>query len=290
MLLEIAVADGYGIGYEYVSRDIIQNNNDGRTYIQHPVHSLKPGQYSDDTQMSIGLTEFMIDNLNGNLFDEEKLASYFFNAFKRDPRKGYSRGFQVLLEESTTSKELLEKIKIFGKSDKNGGAMRVCPVGLLNDIELIKSFSKFQAEFTHEGTGATAAQAAALSVYWFRNRTKHNLDPLWYWLNKTLGTHIKWSFDGSEVKTDKDLGLLTVRAALDAACNTTTFQQALIKSISYGGDTDTVAAIVGGIVSCSTVHNKMIPTTLYSLLENQTYGRDYLELLDKRLLEKTSNV
>lgn len=285
MLIEIAVGDSYGVPYEFVDFKIIIESNKGWSYAQHPIHRINPGCYSDDTQMSIGLAEFMIDNRK-NLFDKRTLAKYFLNAFKRDERKGYSRGFQALLESVSDENELIQKIETHGKSDKGGGAMRVCPVGLLNDIDLIKNFSKFQAELTHEKTAIIAAQAAALSVYWFKNCLEQELENLYDWLNSTLGSDIDWVFSGGEVKARNDLGLLTVKAAIDAALHTTTLQEAIVRAVSYGGDTDTVAAITAGMVSNSVFHDKSIPDSLYYGLENKKYGRDYIEILDKKLMEK----
>lgn len=60
MLLEIAIGDAYGAGFEYVSTAIICEHNDLSGYIQHPRHGTKPGQYTDDTQMSISIAEVIV--------------------------------------------------------------------------------------------------------------------------------------------------------------------------------------------------------------------------------------
>jgi len=47
MLLELAIGDAYGAGFEYVNKMLIRQFNDLGKYIKHPRHSTKPGQYTD---------------------------------------------------------------------------------------------------------------------------------------------------------------------------------------------------------------------------------------------------
>ena len=60
MLLELAVGDAYGAGFEYVNKQLItQFNNLGR-YVKHPRHSTRPGNYTDDTQMTLAIAEAIL--------------------------------------------------------------------------------------------------------------------------------------------------------------------------------------------------------------------------------------
>ncbi|MEO3707033.1 ADP-ribosylglycohydrolase family protein [Trichormus azollae] len=88
MLLELAIGDAYGAGFEYANEMIFAN--DLSPYIKHPRHQLIPGSYTDDTQMSIGIAESIVSQA---LWAPEVLAENFFNAFKRDPREGYASRF-----------------------------------------------------------------------------------------------------------------------------------------------------------------------------------------------------
>lgn len=63
MLLHLAIGDAYGVGFEYVHPDLIREQNDLRGYVQHPSHTtILPGQYSDDTQMSLAVTEALLQS------------------------------------------------------------------------------------------------------------------------------------------------------------------------------------------------------------------------------------
>ncbi|NVJ10776.1 ADP-ribosylglycohydrolase family protein [Myxococcus sp. AM001] len=126
MLLELAVGDAYGAGFEYVSAERVLRDNDLSRYVEHPRPLLAPGSYTDDTQMSLAVAEAM---LSGEPWTPQLLARYFVATFRRDPRKGYSRRFQVLLEQVETGEEFLDRIN--PSSDRSGAAMRAPPLGVL---------------------------------------------------------------------------------------------------------------------------------------------------------------
>jgi hypothetical protein len=53
MLLELAIGDAYGAGFEDVDAEMIRQQNDLSGYVKHPRHHIQPGCYTDDTQMSL---------------------------------------------------------------------------------------------------------------------------------------------------------------------------------------------------------------------------------------------
>jgi len=53
MMIQLAIGDAYGQGFEYANEMI--KYNDLKTYVKHPRHSLPPGCYTDDTQQSIAI-------------------------------------------------------------------------------------------------------------------------------------------------------------------------------------------------------------------------------------------
>ncbi|MEH2322222.1 MAG: ADP-ribosylglycohydrolase family protein [Nostoc sp.] len=55
MLLELGIANAYGARFEYSDEIIV--NNDFSRYVEHPRFQLNPGNYTDDTQMSIAIAE-----------------------------------------------------------------------------------------------------------------------------------------------------------------------------------------------------------------------------------------
>lgn len=129
MLTEIAIADAYGAGFEFCSEDKIISQNNLDLYSKHELYDIL-GKYTDDTQMSIAIVEFI---LSGQEWNKENIASKFIECFKRDVRLGYSEGFFNLLSKVESSKDLLELI--IPTSERNGAAMRSVPIGFLKKIK-----------------------------------------------------------------------------------------------------------------------------------------------------------
>lgn len=280
MLLELAIADGYGVSFEYIDEKVVKEFNKGFSYRQHPIHKdLKPGDYSDDTQMSLAVAEYIVDNSSKQ--DMKLFAEYVFNAFKRNPIKGYSKGFQTVLETVQSSKELLETLEGRNTSDKNGGAMRAVPCGVFKDKQTVKDFAAFQASLTHGGRGIIAAQATALASHYFRYDLGE-LCSLGDFLNEELNLNETWEWSG-KVKSPTDLGMITVKAALFAVVCTDSLHDCLIQSVDYTGDVDTVAAIALGVASQSRFHKNNLADSLLYNLRNDSYGIEYLKELDKKL-------
>src|SRR6266568_2298615 len=95
MLLELAIGDAYGAGFEYADRAYITRYNDLSRYVKHPRHNIQPGCYTDDTQMSLAIAEVMVEK---RPWTPPILADAFVTAFKRDPHEGYASGFYRFLQ------------------------------------------------------------------------------------------------------------------------------------------------------------------------------------------------
>jgi ADP-ribosylglycohydrolase len=286
MLVELAIADAYGAGLEYVKDDFLKENHTMDKYTKHPTHNLPAGKYTDDTQMSIAVAEAIIscDGKMTNDLDEmvDLFARHFVGAFKRDWRNGYARGFQKFLAEIKDHKEFLAKIK--PTSDKSGGAMRAAPCGLFADIAEVKRVSRLQASITHNtADGMVAAEAAALMAHYFY----YDLGPiedLGVFLNQvvTLSDH---DWDETWKERIKSKGWMSVRAAITGIVMNDDTHNILRDICWMGGDVDTAAAIAIGAAACSPRIVQNIPDILYWNLENGPYGREYLHKLDNKLTE-----
>jgi hypothetical protein len=291
MLVEIAIGDAYGAGFEYADENLPKNDLKG--YTKHPTHALRPGQYTDDTQMSIAIAESLIARFDhGVPWVAETLAESFVHCFKRDWRDGYARGFQKLLEEVTSGNMLCSRL--IPNSDKSGGAMRATPLGLLDKTGTILEMTEIQAAITHNTPdGIAAAQAAALMThhlafgYMVADLREHLCDLLpkhadvfaTPWIGRILAP-----------------GLHSVRAAMQAILDADVFapeggagrmqrslSQILQRVIAFTGDVDTAGAIAMGAASSSPDIVNDLPDVLRYGLERGPYGHDYLEKLEVKL-------
>ncbi|MFN8373972.1 MAG: ADP-ribosylglycohydrolase family protein [Anaerolineae bacterium] len=275
MLLELAIGDAYGAGFEYVNRQLIAQFNNLSRYVKHPRHSTKPGQYTDDTQMSLAVAEAIV---SGEPWTPLNLARRFVEVFKRDPREGYAGNFYQFLRHVKDGEHFLAEI--IPTSDKSGAAMRAVPIGVLPSVQEVIEKSTLQARITHNTPdGIRAAVAAALLSHYFL----YQLGP-----HDKLGEFIESHVAGEWVDEWHgevgSKGWMSVKAAITAIQQHETLSDILRACIAYSGDVDTVATIALGAASCSVEIEQDLPDVLVYTLENSRFGRDYLMKLDQQLL------
>jgi ADP-ribosylglycohydrolase len=280
MLVELAIGDAYGAGFEYSPAEFVAEHNTLAGYVQHPTHrDIKPGDYTDDTQMTLAIAELMCD---GALWSAEVIADRFVEVYRRDERDGYSRTTRALLRESTSGAQLIAGVSP-GK-DHSGAAMRVAPLGLLPDIRDVLRHAELQARVTHDSDSAVeAAQAAALAVHYCHRRLGPTRS-VTTWIDDQLGGSGRWSarFDGPVGKTAR----VNVQAALTALASHDRLSDLLLACVAFTGDVDTVATIALAAGSRAADVEQDLPEQLYATLENGPFGRDYLAELDRRLLSR----
>lgn len=280
MLLEIAVGDALGAGYEYNNAALDKHRgNLFHGYIQHGKHTgIKPGMYTDDTQMSIAIAEAIV---SGDPWKPGYITQHFLNAFLRDKRDGYARGFQAFLEDPKHHDPdgFLDDIR--PDSDKSGAAMRAGCIGFVPNMGRVIEMATVQAEITHATKGGVdSAVAAALMVYFLRHTGEPKAQ-----LPGFLATRVK----GYPWDTYKWVGKVGVKgiecvhAALTAIMDNDSLTGVLNQCIEYTGDVDTVAAIAMAAACQSNEIKQDIPQNLIDTLENGAYGRDYIVALDEKL-------
>jgi ADP-ribosyl-[dinitrogen reductase] hydrolase len=277
VLLELAIGDAYGAGFEYVDRAMVARENTLAGYVQHPRHQIAPGRYTDDTQMSLAVAEALV---SGAPWTAEVLAAKFVEAFKRDPREGYATRFYDFLSRVSDGKQFLAEID--PRSDKSGAAMRAAPIGVLPTVEDVLRQATVQARLTHDTPdGIAAACAAALTAHYFIYGLGQKND-----VGAFLDRHVpgQWSVPWTaEVKAQ---GWMSVRAAVTGLTASRSMSELLRRCVDFTGDVDTVAAIALAAGSRSGELAQDLPDHLVQGLENGPYGRDYIVALDARLMAR----
>lgn len=280
MIVEIAIADAYGASFEFAPQEFIEHNNTLDRYFKHPKDDIC-GQYTDDTQMSIALVEHILGYKPRNKL---AIANSFVETFMRDPRKGYARRFQALLESLSCGQDLLDKIEPI--SIRNGAMMRSVPLCLIPNEDDMLRFAEIQASITHDNYwGITSSKIIGyLAYHILRGKSLFDIiKEIEYRFNFT--PNLEWR---GRVPCDAEATLHAVFAVLDAS---ESYGDALLRSVYLGGDTDSVAAIALGIMSL-TKDPIVFDTRLHQLydnLENEEYGMGYLECLDLTI-EKQLNI
>ncbi len=289
MLLSIAQADACAIAVEYIDRaghptlydDVLQF----KAYQQKPRYEgLRPGKYSDDTEMSItnarALTMLVSDPAFGQ---PEPLATLLRTLYVEEfqhggGRLGYSRRLQEILATCRNGADF--KRLVIPDSTFNGAAMRNVPAGVL-PLERLIEFSRVQAEITHATPhGIFSATAVALmSHHALYCHGPLSLAPLCAadeirsrlpgaFPAEFLRTLIE-PWDGRPVNGDVPewpVSLTTVWAVAHLLRTETTLMNIMRRLIEWGGDTDSVAAIAWGIASAR-MQNEQLPAFLARDLE-----------------------
>ncbi len=275
MLLELAIGDAYGAGFEYVrDRSFINRYNDLSRYVKHPRHGGRPGRYTDDTQMSIAIAELIVEDIE---WTPENIATRFVDVFHRDKRPGYAGGFFAFLKRTHSGKEFLDNIR--PNSDKSGAAMRAGPIGVFASTDEVIECSTIQAALTHDTpAGKNAAVVASLMTHYFL----HNLGDKSE-LPEFLCSHVPGDWAEPWLGEVGSRGWMSVRAAITSLMKNESLSSILRSCIAWSGDTDTVATIALAAGSCCREIEQDLPEHLVNRLEDKKYGRTFLRKLDEDL-------
>lgn len=280
MLVELAIADAYGAGFEMSDRDFVESKNNLHYIRHHQYPSVVPtGHYTDDTQMTLAIAEALVED---DPFTPLSIAQRFVDCFHRDERRGYAGGFFKFLLDTKDGQTFLENIR--PDSERSGAAMRASPLGLLPDRRQIRRLNDIQAALTHDTpAGRTSSYCAALMVHYFRYDMGPKEDLPGWLADQCQVPQLKALWNQPRVRS---LGWHCVQAAYSALVLENNLADVLKRCVAYTGDVDTVAtiAVAAGVWSKDIENN--LPQHLYDQLENGKYGRDYLAELDRKLVEK----
>jgi len=234
-----------------------------------------PWFHTDDTEMAISIVNVL--KSHGNIH-QEALVKRFARRFDRDPDRGYGSMTRIQMRELIAGAKWKDNAaKAFSGQGSmgNGGAMRAAPLGayFADNLGQCVSEARASSEVTHthpEGIAGTIAVALAAALAWQLKDLPPNERPVRFFeeiLRLAPESEVRRkiliaSQTPPEVpveETAKALGNGSLVTAPDtvpfclwmAAHHLNDFKKALAQTISGGGDCDTNAAIVCGIVALS---------------------------------------
>jgi ADP-ribosylglycohydrolase len=158
--------------------------------------------------------------------------------------------------------------------------MRSGPIGYLKSPHEILEAAHIQASVTHNTPGGIMSSQAIALMYHYLIYNKGSKENLGAYIENWL-PDFKWSSEFTGTVPIEGIG--AAHAAISTVQRCLSLQEVLLRAVNYGGDTDTAAAMSLGAASCSNEILKDLPVHLYDDLENGTYGRDYLKILEYRL-------
>lgn len=219
-----AIGDAMGATTEFLTKDQVHkfygkvNNIIGGGWLR-----LKPGEITDDTQMTICVMDAIMMRPNSVEEFREICEENFISWLESDPKDIGNRCRKAICNLRDCGKRTEADKSALG----NGSLMRAMPLAILN----LKYYNIIQGMITHNNSICSKvilSYTELLQGYLYgnynnnyRNRIEKLLEPSGHVIN-TYNNSVYWSKEDS-------------------------FEKAIIGAVNDGGDADTIAAITGSL-------------------------------------------
>lgn len=226
---------------------------------------LKSMTYTDDTILSMAIAKWLMDDPE---HDKESLIDLLKHFGNRYRVYSFGKKFHKWVDSDDRTP--------YGATT-NGSAMRVAPVAwYAKSLNECLALAKTTAEVTHNSEeGIRGAQAVAAAI--FLNRTGKSKADIKSYIEHTFGYDLHRTTNDIrpdykfETACDKSVPE-SIICFLEADC----FMDAVIRAISLGGDTDTMACIAGNIAAATMPVPEDIAMACYDKLP-----QELREILDR---------
>lgn len=188
-------------------------------------------RFTDDTVLTVAVADAILGN--------KDYAGCLHKYGRKFPNAGYGGNFIEWLK--------LAEPKPYN-SWGNGSAMRVSPVGFAFESEVeVLDQAKASAEVTHNHPeGIKGAQAIALAIFLSRKGSSKAF--IKEEISKRFGYDLDRTIDGIRPAYSFDVSCQgSVPEAIIAFLESDSFEDAVRKAVSIGGDSDTIACMAGSI-------------------------------------------
>ena len=258
-MLGAIAGDIIGSPYEF-------NRNNIKT-TDFPLFSEK-SRCTDDSIMTLAVAQGIMRAIprRGEIPDKKEFALAVQDSMHHIGRRYLMIGYGPLF-----FKWLLLENPVPYQSYGNGSAMRVSPVAwAFDDLENTEIFAGISAAVTHNHPdGITGAQAAAASI--FLARSGNTKDQIREFVQERYGYDLSRSLDEIRPSYRMDATCQgSVPEAITAFLESESYEDAVRKAVSIGGDSDTIACIAGGIAEAfyNGVHEEIMRESLVRLDDN----------------------
>lgn len=291
----IAVGDAYGVPYEFKEKSEILFSGEHKM-VGYGSHMQPIGTWSDDTSLTLCL----LDNLDKEI-DYEKIMKSFVVWYKEgaysvdgkcfDIGRGTKKAIDSYIKGVAPIKCGSKKIYNNG----NGSLMRILPLAYYfycNGKRIDKNIIKNISALTHGNSIAIMACELYVEIAYrllcgegiyeaYKETINDNKD---YWNLRHIN-EIN-SLDGIETMKYESLSgsgyvISTLQSALWTVLNTASYEGCILSAVKIGGDTDTIAAIAGGIAGI--IYGKTsIPSNWIDSLRNKDVIESVCHRWDER--------
>lgn len=290
-VLGFAIADALGVPVEFKSREEL-SINPLKEMIGYGSHSVPEGTWSDDTSMMLATMDSIINTIKIDYDDMMKrYCDWYMNS------KYTATG--VMFDIGISTRKALHKfynghnaLDCGGKDEfdnGNGSLMRILPISFYSiynnldekeEIELLNNCSSLThgheisklgckiytdfVKFLLNGKDKKEAFYEIMNKDYSNNYSKDSINKY-----KRLFSE---EFENLNVSQIKSTGYVvdTLEASIWCILNTDSYEEAVVKAVNLGEDTDTVGAITGSIAGLI-YGNEKIPERWMAKLKNKEY-------------------
>jgi len=268
VLFGVAVGDALGVPVEFKSRETIAQKP-VTDMIGFGTHDQLPGTWSDDSSLTFCLADVLADG-----YSLQKIADSFVNWLYNEQWTARGEVFDVGMATRVAIERVLHKVRpdLAGEFDEssngNGSLMRILPLLFYIKDKPVKERFAIAKEVSSITHGHVRSVIACFYYLEFARSLLANNDPESVY--QKVKTEVSSFLEGTTINPDEialfdrllkgDIYMLpvteiqssgyvlhTLEAAIWCLLTTTNYSEAVLKSVNLGLDTDTTAAVTGGL-------------------------------------------
>jgi ADP-ribosyl-[dinitrogen reductase] hydrolase len=212
-----------------------------------------PGEFTDDTQMALALAEALL--AGGGDYHPSQVWEHFVSWSQAARDIGNITRMSLSQSDYRTAAEKAHEY--LGQSGGNGSVMRTAPLGLLGvrwGRDLTMSIAREQSALTHldpfaQWSSAVVAETIRALILGadFETALSGALSETPEDEGSLLNFVLHPDWDPSDTDMPNGTALICLAQAVWSIRTTTSFEDAVVRAINLGGDTDTVAAVCGAM-------------------------------------------
>ncbi|HEX8022679.1 ADP-ribosylglycohydrolase family protein [Mucilaginibacter sp.] len=268
VLFGVAIGDALGVPVEFKSRESIAQKP-VTDMIGFGTYDLPPGTWSDDSSLTFCLADVLADG-----YDLQKIANSFANWLYDEQWTARGEVFDVGIATRAAIERVLHKVRpdLAGDFDEssngNGSLMRILPLLFYIKDKPVKERFAIAKEVSAITHGHVRSVIACFYYLEFARKllTNKNLVSVYHEVNTEVISFLKgttiipdeivlfnrllkgdiYELNVSEMQSSGYV-LHTLEAAVWCLLTTASYSEAVLKAVNLGLDTDTTAAVTGGL-------------------------------------------
>jgi ADP-ribosyl-[dinitrogen reductase] hydrolase len=244
--LGFAIGDALGATVEFMTKgEIAERHGLHREITGGGWLRLKPGQVTDDTEMTLALARSLIRKGGLDLGDVCEEFAAWLKSRPIDVGSTCRRGIRRYITEGTTQGPY------FDGDAGNGAAMRVLPVALttFGKPPRAEEWTRAQSHITHHHplSDASALMLVRMLHALLAGEDKTRAREIAY---SVIAQHRELKFEPYRAQSSAYV-VDTLQTVLHFYFNTTTFVDCVVQTVNQGGDADTTGALAAMLAGAS---------------------------------------